>query len=236
MCAHPRPHTEHVIAQLVQMDALHQSFGTNPLNPNEHPDEQIELLAQIIGEVGWRDPITISNRSGFIVRGHGRFAAAALLKMKSVPVEYHDYDSEEEETADLIADNRIQELSYLDPERVRELINKISDDSRWVMTAFDQDEIESIMGDSTGFLNGFTNGVATGQSGTAVNGQQSGTEPATTGDPDPVTKYYKLPYLMTEKERDFILSAVSVYQVKREMNMSSEAFLRMMDDFERGME
>ncbi len=51
----------------------------NPRNPNQHPDQQIELLAKIIAAQGWRAPITVSTRSGFIVRGHGRFAAAKLL-------------------------------------------------------------------------------------------------------------------------------------------------------------
>ena len=44
----------------------------NPRNPNRHPDKQIELLAKIIQNQGWRAPITVSTRSGFIVRGHGR--------------------------------------------------------------------------------------------------------------------------------------------------------------------
>ena len=211
-----------------------KNLKPNPLNPNEHPEEQIKLLAEIIKQVGWRDPITISNRSGFIVRGHGRFAAAVLLKMASVPVEYHDYDSEEEEFADLIADNRIQELSYLDPEKVRALISSISDDSKWVMTAFNQDEIESIMGDNTGFLDKFIDPGSSDEGGntvTVVNVKGSGSETPAGTEPDPVTKYFKLPYLITEEDRDYILAAVSIYQVKTEMNMSSEAFLRMISEY-----
>lgn len=48
----------------------------NPRNPNIHPERQIEILSKIIQEQGWRQPITISNRSGFIVKGHGRYLAA----------------------------------------------------------------------------------------------------------------------------------------------------------------
>jgi ParB-like chromosome segregation protein Spo0J len=51
----------------------------NPRNPNMHPQKQIELLAKIIKNQGWRAPITVSNRSGFVVRGHGRLLAAQLL-------------------------------------------------------------------------------------------------------------------------------------------------------------
>ncbi len=48
----------------------------NPENPNMHPDEQLRRLGMIIRNAGWRNPITVSTRSGLIVRGHGRLAAA----------------------------------------------------------------------------------------------------------------------------------------------------------------
>ena len=48
----------------------------NVKNPNQHPDNQIQLLGRIIRQTGWRQPITVSTRSGFIVKGHGRLSAA----------------------------------------------------------------------------------------------------------------------------------------------------------------
>lgn len=48
----------------------------NPRNPNTHSKAQIEMLAKIIKATGWRNNITISRRSGFVVKGHGRLAAA----------------------------------------------------------------------------------------------------------------------------------------------------------------
>ena len=48
----------------------------HPSNPNQHDDRQINLLARIIKAQGWRNPITVSKRSGYIVAGHGRLAAA----------------------------------------------------------------------------------------------------------------------------------------------------------------
>ena len=38
----------------------------NPKNPNQHPPEQIKLLSSIIRATGWRGPITVSKRSGYI--------------------------------------------------------------------------------------------------------------------------------------------------------------------------
>ncbi len=83
----------------------------NPKNPNQHPPEQIKLLSSIIRATGWRGPITVSKRSGFIVKGHGRMMAAELGDMAEAPVDYQDYASEAEELADLTADNRIAELA-----------------------------------------------------------------------------------------------------------------------------
>jgi hypothetical protein len=54
----------------------------NPRNPNTHPQKQIDLLAKIIRETGWRSPIVVSARSGYVVKGHGRLLAAraAILR------------------------------------------------------------------------------------------------------------------------------------------------------------
>ena len=41
-----------------------------------------------------------SNRSGFIVKGHCSLAAARLLGVESVPVDYQDYETEAAEWAD----------------------------------------------------------------------------------------------------------------------------------------
>jgi hypothetical protein len=85
----------------------------NPRNPNKHPKSQIKLLAKVIQAQGWRAPITVSTRSGFIVRGHGRLEAALEFGAALVPVDCQEYATEAEEWADLIADNRLAELAEL---------------------------------------------------------------------------------------------------------------------------
>lgn len=97
----------------------------NPRNPNRHPEKQIELLSRIIEAQGWRSPITISTRSGMIVRGHGRYEAARRLKCAEVPVDFQDYASDTEEWQDLLADNRIAELSQVDESILREILHDI---------------------------------------------------------------------------------------------------------------
>lgn len=91
-----------------------KELKAHPQNRNSHPKEQIERLAQILEYQGWRYPIKVSKRSGFITSGHGRLEAAKLLKLKEVPVSFQDYTDEAQEYADLTADNAIASWSELD--------------------------------------------------------------------------------------------------------------------------
>lgn len=91
-----------------------KSLESHPKNRNEHSKAQIERLAKILEYQGFRYPIKVSKRSGFVTSGHGRIEAAKLNKWTQVPVNYQDYDSDEQEYADLIADNSIASWSELD--------------------------------------------------------------------------------------------------------------------------
>lgn len=86
----------------------------NPKNNNIHPQEQIERLAKIIKSSGFRNPLTVSNRSGFVLCGHGRIAAAKLAGLKQLPVIYQDFKDEAEEYAHMTADNAIASWAKID--------------------------------------------------------------------------------------------------------------------------
>jgi hypothetical protein len=118
----------------------------NPRNPNKHPDKQIALLAKIIRSQGWRQPITVSNRSGFIVKGHGRLQAAKVMAVELAPVDYQDYATEAEEYADLIADNRIAELAEPDAGMIGDLLkDTMFEDFDLDLTGFDEKELGSML-------------------------------------------------------------------------------------------
>ena len=122
----------------------------NPANPNRHSAHQIQLLASIIQDQGWRNPITVSKRSGLVVRGPGRLEAARLLGCETVPVDEQDYGSEAEELADLLADNRLAELAELDEDDLRRLLKQIeeADPSFDIeLTGFMEDEIRKLFED-----------------------------------------------------------------------------------------
>ena len=118
----------------------------NPRNPNTHPVVQIELLAEIIKKTGWRAPITVSNLSGFIVKGHGRLQAAKKAGFKNVPVEYQNFKDEEEELAALLADNKIAELAEIDTEKLTELFKDVDFDNL-SLTGYSQNEYEDLIED-----------------------------------------------------------------------------------------
>ena len=117
----------------------------NPKNPNKHPQDQIEKLGKIIRGNGWRNPITVSTRSGLIVKGHGRLLTAQLEKLKEVPIEYQNYESEEAELADLTADNRIAELAEIDSKMLADVFADIDTGAiDFELSGYSEDEYKEI--------------------------------------------------------------------------------------------
>ena len=117
----------------------------HPRNPNKHGDKQIALLAKIIRNQGWRNPIVVSADSGFIVAGHGRLMAAKVLNVEQVPVDYQPFDNEAEEYAHLIADNRIAELAEADKSELAKLVRELEDKIDLDLTGFDAPSLEELL-------------------------------------------------------------------------------------------
>lgn len=129
--------------ELAKVDALKE----NPKNPNKHPDSQIELLAKNIKYLGWRHPITVSKRSGFIVAGHGRLMAAKKLGLKIVPVDYQDFNSDADEIAVLVADNRLAELSETSEDDLKKILSELDGEIDIGLTGFSEVDVEQLMRD-----------------------------------------------------------------------------------------
>lgn len=86
----------------------------NPKNRNKHPKDQIDRIVKVMKYNGIRRCITVSNRSGVLSVGEGRYLAMKQLGIKEVPVNFQDYDNEEAEYADGVADNALGHWSDLD--------------------------------------------------------------------------------------------------------------------------
>jgi hypothetical protein len=122
----------------------------NPDNPNMHPPEQIKKLATIILKQGWRSPITVSTLSGLVVKGHGRLEAALLAGLKEAPVDLQSYPSKAAEIADLLADNQIAELSFLDNDLLKQNLDFVFDSEiDFDLSGFDDDIFETLKKETT---------------------------------------------------------------------------------------
>lgn len=121
-----------------------ERFKPNPRNPNKHPEVQIHRLAKIIVETGWRSPIVVSDRSGLVTKGHGRLTAAAYAGLKECPVEIQHYESDEAEIADMIADNRIAELSEMDEFALHGVLSDLKGAEKLELSGFSDAEFQQI--------------------------------------------------------------------------------------------
>ena len=74
-----------------------------------------------------------------VVKGHGRLMAAELLGCKTVPVDFQDYENESLELADLMADNRIAELSEIDNKKLLNLFEEFdSGEVEFSLSGYDE--------------------------------------------------------------------------------------------------
>jgi len=118
----------------------------HPKNPNTHSEKQINLLAKILLKTGFRSPIVVSERSGFIVKGHGRLESAIRAGFNTVPIDVQTYENEAEEYADMIADNRIAELSEMDSVALKDLIEELdTGEFDLDMTGFSSEDLDLLM-------------------------------------------------------------------------------------------
>ena len=135
----------HVFCRFTEMRPL-VSLVEHPRNPNTHPQTQLERLADVIRGNGWRQPITVSDLSGYIIKGHGRYQAAKLAGFSEVPVEVQHYENEAAELADMLADNRIAELSEMDMNALNATLQalQIEDPAAVELSGYTDDEWASI--------------------------------------------------------------------------------------------
>lgn len=118
----------------------------HPSNLNTHPEEQVLACMQVLRTAGFRRPITISKRSGYIVRGHVRRIASMRLGFVRVPVDLQEYESEEQELRDLVADATIRNGSELSGHAVREVLESISKE-KIELTGMNSMTVQAILSD-----------------------------------------------------------------------------------------
>lgn len=113
-------------------------------NSRTHSEAQIQQIAASIKEFGFTNPILI-DESDQIIAGHGRLAAAHLLKIKEVPCIRLSHLTETQKKAYVIADNKLALNAGWDDELLAlELKDLESENFKIELTGFSEDEIEII--------------------------------------------------------------------------------------------
>jgi len=116
----------------------------HPKNPRVHPDSAIDKLVRSIKEYGWTNPILVS-ADGYILAGHARLKAAEKAGIEEVPVIYLPLEGAKAE-AYLIADNRLQDETDWDYEKLKDLLQELdTGELDLEITGFDMGEIEDLM-------------------------------------------------------------------------------------------
>lgn len=105
-----------------------KTLKPSPKNRNTHPPEQVTRLAQILEYQGFRYPIKVSKASGFVTSGHGRILAAIQKGWDRIPVNYQEYESAEQEYADIVADNSIASWAVMELAEIKMDLAELSPD------------------------------------------------------------------------------------------------------------
>ncbi len=101
------------------------SLKPDPANPRRHGKKQVDQIARSIQTFGFNVPILV-DRSRCVIAGHGRLAAAKLLKLDRVPIIRIEHLSDVQMRAFMIADNRLTENSIWDDSLLAEQLKALA--------------------------------------------------------------------------------------------------------------
>ena len=131
----------------------------NPKNPMMHPKEQIEDLAKSMKQYGQYFPIIV-DETGIILCGHGKKKALELLGEKEAEV-YMMYGlSDKEKMKLMLADDKVQSVSFINHTLEEDLIKEINDTD---IIGYNAEYIHDIISPITYDNDGMEPGVPTAQ-------------------------------------------------------------------------
>jgi DNA modification methylase len=119
----------------------------DPKNPRIHSDKQIEQVARSIETFGFNVPVLVD--AGLrVIAGHGRLAAASLLKLDHVPTIRLEHLSDAQMRAFMIADNRLNNISEWDDRLLALQLKTLAEvelDFNLEVTGFEMAEIDTMI-------------------------------------------------------------------------------------------
>ena len=126
------------------------SLLPNPRNARTHSDRQLRQIAASIEKFGWLVPVVV-DEDLMIAAGHGRWQAAQLLGLDTVPVIRARFLTKADRRAFALAENRIAELSGWDDRLLAEELNALFDEGyNLEITGFTTADLDFSLPDAEG--------------------------------------------------------------------------------------
>ena len=116
------------------------------LNARTHSESQIKQIAASIRLFGFTNPVLIDEDNNLIA-GHGRLAAASVLKMETVPAIVVTGLDEAKRRALIIADNRHGETSGWDYDLLTEELATLRDSIDIEAMGYSTDDLAKLLGE-----------------------------------------------------------------------------------------
>lgn len=125
--------------EIVNIDRLSLEINT----VKEHPDWQVEQIANSIQEFGFIDPVGI-DEDNFVIEGKGRILAAKKLGINEIPCIRLIGLTEEQKRAYIIAHNKLTINTGFDLDALEYEINALKiENFDLSLTGFDEYDLES---------------------------------------------------------------------------------------------
>ena len=116
------------------------------LNARTHDESQIKQIAASIRLFGFTNPVLIDEDNNLIA-GHGRLAAASVLKMETVPAIVVTGLDEAKRRALIIADNRHGETSGWDYDLLTDELATLRDSIDIEAMGYSTDDLAKLLGE-----------------------------------------------------------------------------------------
>ena len=108
-------------------------------------DGAVESLANVIKELGFRNPILL-NKDHVIIEGHTRLEACKLLGMETIPCIVEEDLTPEQEQALRIADNKVAEIAEWDEDKLKVELKLLQEAGfNLSLLAFHDDELDALL-------------------------------------------------------------------------------------------
>lgn len=121
-------------------------------NPRSHSDKDLLAIISSIKQFGFNDPVGVWGENNTIVEGHGRYEAAKMIGLETIPVIRLDHLTDEERRAYTIAHNSTAGLSGWKFDVLDEELADLTGDIDMAqfgfdLPEFDEDAIEGLFED-----------------------------------------------------------------------------------------